>query len=82
MATLRVEDIPHDRYEALRQLAKRHERSIAAEILALLEENVPTRKEIDARSEAIHRLEKLTFTSSSTDPMPSSLDLIREDRER
>jgi plasmid stability protein len=82
MATLYVEDIPDDRYEALCELAKRNQRSIAEEILALLQENVPTEKEIEARREAIRRLEKLTFTSNSTTPMPSSLDMIREDRER
>lgn len=82
MATLHVEDIPDDRYEALCELAKRNQRSIVAEILALLEENVPTQKEIEARREAIRRLDNLTFTSSSIDPMPSSLDMIREDRER
>jgi plasmid stability protein len=82
MATLYVEDIPDDRYEALYELAKRNQRSISEEILALLQENVPTEKEIEARREAIRRLEKLTFTSNSTTPMPSSLDMIREDRER
>jgi plasmid stability protein len=82
MATLHIEDIPDDWYRALLELAKRHQRSIAAEVLALLEENVPTDKEIEARREAVNRLEKLTFTSSSTTPMPSSLDMIREDRER
>jgi hypothetical protein len=82
MATLYVEDIPDDRYEALYELTKRNQRSIAEEILVLLQENVPTEKEIEARREAICRLEKLAFTSNSTTPMPSSLDMIREDRER
>lgn len=82
MATLHVEDIPDDRYDALQELAKRHQRSIAAEILSLLEENVPTQKEVEARREAIRKLDNLTFTSGSTDPMPSSLDMIREDRDR
>jgi hypothetical protein len=82
MATLYVEDIPDDRYEALYELAKRNQRSISEEILVLLQENVPTEKEIEARREAICRLEKLAFTSNSTTPMPSSLDMIREDRER
>jgi plasmid stability protein len=82
MATLYVENIPDDRYEALRERAKRQRRSMAAEILSLLEEHVPTKKEIKAAQDAIRRLEKLKFTSRATTPMPSSLDLIREDRER
>jgi plasmid stability protein len=82
MATLYVENIPDDRYEALRERAKSRRRSVAAEILSLLEDHVPTKKEIKARHEAIRRLDKLNFTSTATTPMPSSLDMIREDRER
>ncbi len=82
MATLYVENIPDDRYEALRERAKLRRRSVAAEVLSLLEEHVPTKKEIKARHDSIRRLEKLNFTSTATTPMPSSLDMIREDRER
>jgi plasmid stability protein len=82
MATLYVENIPGDRYEALFELANRHGRSIAAEVLAPLEEPVPTGKEIEAGREAIRGLDKLRFTSSSTTPVPSALDMIREDRDR
>ena len=49
MATLYVENIPKDLYEALRGRAKARRRSIAAEVLALLEENIPTQKELKAR---------------------------------
>ena len=51
MATLYVENIPDDLYEALRSRAKARRRSIAAEVLALLEENVPTARELKARQE-------------------------------
>ena len=46
MATLYVENVPDDLYEALRSQAKARRSSIAAEVLALLKENVPTAKEI------------------------------------
>ena len=42
MATLYVENVPDELYEALRGLARQHRKSIAAEVLTLLEENVPT----------------------------------------
>ena len=45
MATLYVENVPDDLYEALRSRAKARRRSIAAEVLALLEENIPTAKD-------------------------------------
>ena len=46
MATLYVENVPDDLYEALRNRAKAQHRSIAAEVLALLEQNVPTAQEL------------------------------------
>lgn len=82
MATLYAENIPDDRYEALRNRAKHNRRSVAAEILSLLEEHVPTEKEMKAWKEWVRRLEKLKFTSTSDTPMPDSLELIREDRDR
>lgn len=82
MATLYVENVPDDRYEALRERARRRHRSLAAEILSLLEEHVPTKRELKARQDAVRRLGKLKFTSTSSEPLPSSLEMIREDRER
>ena len=82
MTTLFIQNVPDDRYQVLKHRAKRNRRSVAAEILALLEEWVPTEKEIGSRRESIRRLESLKFSSTSTTPMPSSLDLIREERDR
>jgi plasmid stability protein len=73
MATLYVENIPDDRYEALRERAKRNRRSIAAEILLLLEQRVPTEEEIRAR------LDKPRPTGAK---FPSTGEMLREDRER
>jgi plasmid stability protein len=36
MPTLYVENVPNDLYEALRDRARRHRRSIAAEVVSLL----------------------------------------------
>jgi plasmid stability protein len=83
MATLYVENVPDDLYEALRSQAKARRRSIAAEVLALLEENVPTAQELESRHEwvrKITRLRKQQETSART--FPSTEEMIREDRER
>jgi plasmid stability protein len=83
MATLYVENVPDDLYEALRSQAKARRRSIAAEVLALLEENVPTAQELESRHEwvrKITRLRKQQETSART--FPSAEEMIREDRER
>ncbi len=47
MATLYVQNVPDDLYEALRRQAQQNRKSIAAEVVSLLELNVPTRKELN-----------------------------------
>jgi plasmid stability protein len=83
MATLYVENIPDDLYEALRSQAKARRRSIAAEVLALLEANVPTARELKARHEWVRKLARLRQRQTgSGHGFPSAEEMIREDRER
>jgi len=83
MPTLYVENVPRDLYEALRKRAKSQRRSIAAEVLALLERNFPTEKELKRRREFVDKLRSL---DSSIPPLsgdsPTSDEMIREDRLR
>ena len=83
MPTLYVENVPRDLYEALRKRAKSQRRSIAAEVLELLERNFPTEKELKRRREFVHTLKRL---DASIPPLsgdsPSSDEMIREDRSR
>ena len=82
MAMLRV-NIPRDRYAALRRQAKENQRSMAAEIRAILKQSVPTTREMKARYEICRRLVRLrTKQPKSRGPFPSAEEMIREDRER
>lgn len=83
MATLYVEDVPEDLYRALRQRARARRRSIAAEVMALLEENMPTAKELKSRVAFVRQLERLRAKrAASRGPFPSTEELQREDRNR
>jgi plasmid stability protein len=83
MATLYVENVPDDLYEALRKRAKQNRKSIAAEVIELLEQNIPTEQELRRRRELVKRLEHLRTTKSPGEgPFPSTEQMIREDRER
>ncbi len=85
MATLYAENIPDDRYEALREQARRNHRSIAGEVIELLKEHVPTRKELAARQATIHRLEGIRDGIASkrrSRSSASSEEMQREDRLR
>jgi plasmid stability protein len=83
MATLYVENVPEDLYKALRKRAKENRKSMAAEVLALLEENVPTDLELKRRRKVFEDLKKVwNATPPSPGPFPSTEQMVREDRER
>ena len=83
MATLYVENVPDELYGALRKRAKSHRRSITAEVLALLEDNVPTEKELKRRSDLLRKLDRLSASVKRVRrAFPSAEQMIREDRSR
>lgn len=83
MATLYVENIPDDLYEALRGRAREHRKSIAAEVLALLEENVPTARELEARQEFLRRVRRLRSRRlQEAASYPSAETMQRKERAR
>ena len=83
MATLYVENVPDDLYEALRARAKQNRKSIATEVISLLETFVPTEADLKKRrefGEYVRRLQKKKPLNPGT--FPSAEEMIREDRER
>ena len=83
MATLYVEDVPDDIYKALRKRAKANRKSIAAEVIGLLKDNVPTEAELKRRREFYDKMAEFRARAPlSPGPFPSTEEMIREDRER
>jgi plasmid stability protein len=83
MPTLYVENIPDDLYRALRKRARENRKSIAAEVISLLERNVPTAKELQARREFYDRMAEFRAVRSQNSPsFPTAEEMIREDRNR
>lgn len=83
MATLYVENVPDDTYKALRERARKNRKSIAAVVIELLEQNVPTAEELKRRSKAFDELLKLrAMPPAGPGPFPSAEEMIREDRNR
>jgi len=82
MATLYVENVPEELYEALRDRARQRHRSIAAEVLLLLEENIPTEEELRARRNFLRKLESVLRRHKSTRTFPSTEEMLRQDRSR
>src|SRR5258708_36609638 len=73
MATLYVENVPDDLYDSLRKRAHQHRKSIAAEVLSLLEQNVVTPAELKARELFLRQVKRLRSPApKTTGPFPSS----------
>jgi plasmid stability protein len=81
--TLYVENVPEHLYDALRQRAKQHRKSISSEVLSLLEENVVTAAEQRSRQLFLREAQRLRSERSNSkrkfDPVE---ELQREDRLR
>lgn len=83
MATLYVENVPDEIYKALRKRARANRKSIAAEVIELLQQNVPTEEELKRRRKAFEGLARLrAMKPPGLGPFQSAEEMIREDRER
>jgi plasmid stability protein len=83
MATLYVENVPDDIYKALRKRAKASRKSMAAQVIELLEQNIPTEAEVRRRRKVFEDLAELRARPPiGTGPFPSAEEIVREDRER
>jgi plasmid stability protein len=83
MPTLYVENVPEDIYKALRKRARSNNSSMAAEVIELLKQFVPTEAELKRRREFYERMTELRARPPlGSGPFPSAEEMIREDRER
>jgi hypothetical protein len=78
-----VENVPKDLYEALRARARKNRSSIAAEVIVLLKDSVPTAAELKRRKRLYEELIALqSSTPPGRGPFPTTEEMVREDRER
>ena len=83
MPTLYVENVPEELYEALRARARTNRKSIAAEVIELIQQNVPTAAELARRKQFLKAVTKISRQKrASRGPFPSTEEMLREDRER
>ena len=83
MPTLYVENVPEELYEALRVRARARRKSISAEVIELLQQNVPTAAELARRKQLLKLAAKIRAgRPSAPGPFPSAEEMQREDRGR
>ena len=82
MPNVMVRNIPQEAYAALKQDAKRNHRSLNAEIVAMLRDKADMARRRARAAEAMKRLDVLQAQIAREFPdQPSSVELIREDRD-
>jgi plasmid stability protein len=83
MPVLYVENVPDDLYQALRKRARQNRKSMAAEVISLLERDIPTKKELQRRREFYKRMAELrALPPGISIASPTAEEMIREDRNR
>jgi plasmid stability protein len=80
MAILHVRKVPDDLYERLRARAAAHRRSLSAEVIALLEQELgQPRRPV---RELLNEIDRLRKQYPLPPGAPDVVDLLREDRAR
>lgn len=83
MPTLYVENVPDELYEGLRKRAREHGNSIAAEVISLLTDNIPTAMELARRRKFLKNVIAMRSRKPpASRPIRSTEELLREDRLR
>jgi plasmid stability protein len=82
MPTLYVENVPKDLYDGLRKRARQNRKSIAAEVISLLDTHIPTVETLKKRRRAYEQLEQIRNSMPIDGPFPTAGEMVREDRER
>ena len=80
MSTLHVRSVPEDLYEQLQALAQTRQRSLSAQVIALLERALADEYTRQAQGELLAAIRRRRFVPPAGSP--DSVLLLREDRER
>jgi plasmid stability protein len=83
MATLYVENVPDELYDALRERARSQGKSLSREVIEILGTFVPTPAELAERRRFVKKALRLNLRKpASTGSFPSTEEMLREDRAR
>ena len=80
MPTLHVRSVPEDLYDQLQALAQTRQRSLSAQVIALLERALADEYTRQAQGELLAAIRRRRFVPP--EGTPDSTQLLREDRSR
>ena len=80
MPTLHVRSVPDDVYDQLRALAQVKQRSLSAQVVAMLERALQAEAQQQRQARLLDAIRRRRFTPPAE--APDSTELLREDRQR
>ncbi len=80
MATIHVRSVPDALYAQVRELAQARQRSLSAEVVALLETALAAESRRQQQANVLDAIRRRRFTPPAG--APDSVELLREDRAR
>ena len=80
MPTSHVRSVPEDLYQKIQKLAEARGRSLSAQIVTILTQALEDEQSRQAQSKVLASIHRRRFSASRK--VPSSLELLHEDRER
>ena len=80
MSTLHVRSVPVELYLYIQHLAQKSNRSLTAQVITMLKEAAEEEKRRELQKETLYAIKSRRFQVS--EGMPTSLELLREDRAR
>ncbi len=80
MNTLHVRSVPDDLYKRLQKLAHSKNRSLSAQVITMLSQAMEDEERRKKQAKVLVSIQRRRFTAPKN--APSSLDLLREDRNR
>mgnify|MGYP001765998058 FL=1 len=80
MPTLHIRSVPEDLYVRVQQLAQNSSRSLSAQVVTMLYDALEEEESRRAQGQALSAIRRRRFVPPAG--TPSSVDLLRQDRQR
>ncbi|MBP6210734.1 MAG: hypothetical protein KA473_14975 [Anaerolineales bacterium] len=80
MNTLHVRSVPDDLYQRIQVMANAKNRSLSAQVITLLSQAIELEERRIKQTKVLNSIQRRRFKAPKN--VPSSLDLLREDRKR
>ena len=80
MNTLHIRNVPDDLYQGIQLIANVKNRSLSAQVITLLSQALELEERYMKQAKVLNSIQRRRFKVPKN--TPSSLDLLREDRER